>query len=175
MKTALGPARAAGLLAGLLLAAGCDQPPPPGDPRSVGTPAPPAPAAPPAADGKRVELGPNVVLEVPAAGRRRVRVRAEVCFREGPLEMLLCKKNTKEHESVLTADVDARDVHKALLVAGAKAGSPVQFDPKYVAAHGTPIRVTLEYTQDGKAVTAAGRSWVRDAKTRQELGTDWVF
>src|SRR5262245_50045743 len=82
---------------------------------------------------KRIESGKSVVLEIPAkpGEPRRVRIAAEVCFREGPLELLLCRKNTKEHEAILSADVDARDIHKALLAAGAKAGSPVKFQPKY--------------------------------------------
>jgi hypothetical protein len=120
-------------------------------------------------------MGKNVVLEVPPDGTRRVRVQAVVAFREGPLEMLLCRTNTKEHESVLAADIDARDVHTALLAAGAKAGGPVQFDPKYQPAHGSTIKVSVEYEADGKTVTVPARSWVRDTKTQKDLAYDWVF
>src|SRR6476469_7106107 len=111
-----------------LLVAACDQPAPPHDPPPY-KPAPAAPAAPKAAT-QRGELGKNVVLETLPDGHRRVRVQAEVCFREGPLEMFLCRTNTKEHESVVHADIDARHVHAGLLAAKAKAGSPVQFEPK---------------------------------------------
>jgi hypothetical protein len=130
-----------------------------------------------AAPPKRIESGKNVVLEIPAkAGEpRRVRVAAEVCFREGALELLLCRKNTKEHEAILSADVDARDIHKALLAAGAKAGSPVKFQPKYEPAKGSKILVSIEYAKDGKMVTVPARQWVRDMKTKKELGIDWVF
>src|SRR5438105_5681545 len=144
---------------------------------------------------KRVEVSKNVVLEIPAEGPRRVRIAAEVVFREGPLEMLLCRKNTKEHESVLAADVDARDIHKALLAAGAKVGSPVKFQPKYEPAKGSKILVSVEYTEvrgqrsevrgqksedkgqtkDGKTVTVPARRWIRDMKSRKELAVDWVF
>jgi hypothetical protein len=126
---------------------------------------------------KRIESGKNVVLEIPAkAGEpRRVRIAAEVVFREGPLELFMCRKNTKEHESVVAADVDARDIHKALLAAGAKVGSPVKFVPKYEPAKGSKILVSIEYTKDKKTITVPARQWVRDAKTRKELSTDWVF
>lgn len=134
-------------------------------------PAPPKPPAPP----KRVDVGKNIVLEIPASGPRRVRIASEVCFREGPLELLLCRKNTKEHEAILAADVDARQIHTALLAAGAKVGSPVKWEPKYQPAKGSKILVSLEYSRDGKAVTIPARQWVRDAKTRKELGLDWVF
>src|SRR6476660_537168 len=93
---------------------------------------------------KRIESGTNMVLAIPAkaGGPRRVRIAAEVCFREGPLELFLCRKNTKEHESVVAADVDARDIHKALLAAGAKVGSPVKYVPKYEPAKGSKILVS---------------------------------
>ena len=119
-------------------------------------------------------MGKNVVLETQGKSRR-VRVAAVVCFREGALEMLMCRKNTKEHESVLTADIDARQVHVALLAAGAKAGSPVKYEPKYTPATGSTIKVTLEYQKAGKTVTARGQDWVRDAKTRKAMPYSWVF
>jgi hypothetical protein len=126
---------------------------------------------------KRIESGKNVVLEIPAKPTepRRVRIATEVCFREGPLELLMCRKNTKEHEAILAADVDARQIHTALLAAGAKAGSPVKFAPKYEPAKGSKILVSVEYTKDGKTVTVPARQWVRDMKSRKELGIDWVF
>jgi hypothetical protein len=123
---------------------------------------------------KRAEIGKNIVLET-QGDVRRVRVAAAVCFREGALEMLMCRKNTKEHESVLHADIDARQLHTALLLAGAKAGSPVKFEPKYTPASGTTIKVTLEYQKDGKFVTVPGQDWVRDAKTRKAMPYSWVF
>jgi hypothetical protein len=138
-----------------------------------GNPSPAQPPA-PAPPVKRAEVGKNIVLETEGS-RRRVRVAAEVCFREGALEMLMCRKNTKEHESVLHADIDARQLHLALLAAGAKAGSPVKYDPKYTPANGTTIKVTLEYQKDGKTVSVPGQDWVRDAKTRKAMPHSWVF
>src|SRR5262249_54578366 len=81
-------------------------------------------------EAKRVQVGKNVVFERQENDRRRVLVNATVCLREGQLEMFLTRKRTKEHEAILAADVDARDIHKALLVAGAKAGTPVRFVEK---------------------------------------------
>src|SRR5262249_60031460 len=93
--------------------------------------------------------------------KRRVLVGASICLQKGPLEQLLTRKNTKEHEAVLTADLDARDLHKALLLAGARAGAPVQFDPKYKPARGQAIKITCEYQQKGKAITVNAQEWVR--------------
>jgi hypothetical protein len=123
---------------------------------------------------KRAEIAKNIVLET-EGNQRRVRVAAEVCFREGPLEMLMCRSGTKEHESVIHADIDARQLHAALLLTGAKPGSPVKYEPKYAPASGSTIKVTIEYKKDGKTVTAPGQDWVRDAKTRKALPHPWVF
>src|SRR5262249_17506547 len=92
------------------------------------------PPAPPAAP-LREQPAQNLCLETEGK-QRRVVVAAKVCFREGTLEGLLCRTHTKEHEYVLAADVDGRQVHTALLAAGARAGKPVQFVPKYVPATG---------------------------------------
>ncbi len=123
---------------------------------------------------KRVELGKNLFFEVQGE-QRRVIVRAAVCLREGQLEGLLTRKGTKEHEYVLAADVDARKVHSALVAAGARPGTPVQFAPKYVPASGSAIKITLQYPKDGRTVVVPAQQWVREAKTRKDLAEEWVF
>jgi hypothetical protein len=123
---------------------------------------------------KRTQLADNVFLEV-QGDERRVVVSASVVLREGQLEGLLCRKNTKEHEYILAADADARKIHAALLVAGAKPGAPVQFQPKFSPACGTPIKIRLQYAKDGKTVAVPARQWVRDVKTKKDLDSDWVF
>jgi len=146
----------------LVAAAGCSQ-------RVQPKIAPPK-ATPPA----RTEIGPNVFLEIDGA-RRRVIVPAVVSFREGPLELFLCRRNTKEHESVLTADIDARHLHAALLAAGAVQGTPVKFEPNYQPAKGSPVRVLVRYKVDGQEKTVDAREWVRESKTQKQLTLDWVF
>jgi hypothetical protein len=127
------------------------------------------------AEARKVEVGKNVYLEVQGT-RRRVLIEAAVCLRMGQLEQLLCRKNTKEHESVLAADLDARHVHAALVAAGAKEGAPVKFQPKYLPASGQKIRVTLRYEdKDKKVVTVPAQQWLRNVKTRKDLDQDWVF
>ena len=116
----------------------------------------------------------NVILEM-QGDRRRVLIQAEVCLREGQLEQLLCKKPSKEHEAILTADVDARVVHLALETAGAKAGRPVKYDPVYEPATGSRVRITLQYEQRGRKVTVPAQDWILNAKTKKNLATDWVF
>jgi hypothetical protein len=125
-------------------------------------------------EAKRVKLGKNVFLEV-QGDKRRVIVEAEVCLREGQLEELVCRKGTKEHEAILAADVDARDIHKGLVVAGAKAGTPVKFEPQYQAASGTAIKITLQYEVKGQKFTVSAKDWIRNPKSKKNLEPDWVF
>jgi hypothetical protein len=125
---------------------------------------------------KKVEVGRNVWLEV-QGDKRRVIVQAEVCLRDGMLEHLMCRHHTKEHEAILTADVDARDIHKALIVAKAVPGTTVRYkdDGTVIPPTGTRIKVTLTYKDKDKAVTVPGRDWVRDLKSKKSLDVNWVF
>lgn len=123
---------------------------------------------------KRTKLAPNLYFETEGK-TRRVIVMAQVCLREGQLEGLLCRKNTKEHEYIIATEVDARKIHLALVAAGANPGTPVSFAPKYVPASGTTIKVRLRYKKDGKTVTVPAQQWIKEAKTGKDLDKDWVF
>jgi hypothetical protein len=126
------------------------------------------------AEAQKKLIGPNVWFET-QGDQRRVIISAAVCLREGPLEQLLTIKGKKEHEAPLAAEVDARHIHAALLAAGAKAGSTVRFQPRYLPATGQSIKVTLQYEEKGKLKTVPAQEWVRNSKTRKDLHVDWVF
>jgi hypothetical protein len=131
---------------------------------------------PPIPDGlKPLNAAKNLFFEKAADGTRRVHILAEVCLREGPLEVFLCKKNTKEHESILQADLDVREVHFALIAAGGKPGSTVRFVPEYKPATGSTIKVKLTYHKDGKQLTKPAQYWIRDVRNKSDMTHDWVF
>jgi len=154
----------------LALAGGCEPV------HSVSQSQPPKAQKSPAAPTKKVEVGKNVFLEILPGDKRRVRVNAYVCLRMGQLEQFLTRRRTKEHEAILAADVDARDIHTALTLARAEAGQPVKFQPDYRPASGTPIKVFLEYTdKDKKTVRLPAQDWIRNARTKKLLDSDWVF
>jgi hypothetical protein len=123
---------------------------------------------------KRHKLAKNIFFEVDGH-ERRVIVHGVVCQREGLLEGLLTRKGTKEHEYIITADVDARDIHKALLAAGAEAGAPVTLEPRFTPAHGSAINVTIEYHDNDQRTTVSARRWIRDVQTGKDLDCGWVF
>ena len=126
------------------------------------------------AEKKQVQVGKNVSLEI-EGDQRRVVIDAYVCLRQGQLEQFLTRKRTKEHESILAADIDAREVHAALNLAKAKEGAPVQYRPVFKVATGTTIKITLEYEEKGKTIRVPAKSWIREIKTKKDLEHDWVF
>ena len=137
---------------------------------------PPPEEAPPIPAGyKPLNDKKTLFFEKGAGDTRRVHLLGAVCLREGPLEVLVCKLGTKEHESILHVDADGREVHFALVAAGAVAGSPVKFVPEYVPASGTKIKVTLTYREKGKVKTVPAGEWIKDRKTNKDMAHDWVF
>jgi len=128
-----------------------------------------------------VNKNKTIWIEGIKAGPRKVHILAEVCLREGPLEVFLCKSRTKEHESILAADFDARELHLALITAGGKAGSPVQFfnqktmKEEFKPASGSKIRITLTYNLGGKPMTSLAQEWIRDVRTKTDMPYEWVF
>jgi hypothetical protein len=128
----------------------------------------------PEPEAKKAELKKNIFIET-QGDKRRVLVNAYVCNRKTILEQLLTRKGAKEHEAILAADIDARDLHTVLTVAGAEPGSTVVYRPKFKSPTGTPVKIFLEYEKDGKKVRVRAQEWIRNIKTKKELHTDWVF
>jgi hypothetical protein len=125
---------------------------------------------------KKVAVGRNVFVEVEERKAVRVLVQAYVCLREGMLEHLLTRRFGKEHEAILAADIDARHLHTGLLLTGAEPGRPIILKQPQVPPSGTPIKITLVYkTREGMEVRVPAQKWIRHAKKKQDLQTNWVF
>ncbi|MFT7640001.1 MAG: hypothetical protein ACI9G1_001739 [Pirellulaceae bacterium] len=108
--------------------------------------------------------------------RKLVIVDGYICLQRGQLEMFACPKQSKEHESVVAIDCPARYIHAGLLLVGAKAGQPVQFDPQYAPAMGDVIEVLILWKdKDGKGHKVRAQQWIRDTSTEKEMSYDWVF
>ncbi len=125
---------------------------------------------------KKVAVGRNVFVEIEDKKVVRVVVQAHVCLRQGPLEHLLTRRLRKEHEAILAADIDARDLHTGLMLAGADPGKPIAFRPKETSPSGTAVKISLVYNDKrGKEVKVPAQQWVRHSKTKKDLQPDWVF
>lgn len=123
-------------------------------------------AAPAATDGAPVALNKagTVLLD---KKNKRVLLKTHVVLQKGALEMLICKKQTKEHESILSIDAQAYVIHTGLLALDAKPGTPFRIDTEYHAPTGQKIDIFLNWTDgEGKAHREPARSWIRQAINR---------
>lgn len=139
------------------------------------------------AKNKQAPLHPDkksIVAEVATVNGKakvvRVGIIAEVCLREGPLEQLLCKKGTKEHEAILRVDMDAELVHFAIIAAGGQSGTPTGFidakeQPKHTPATGSKVNVNVHYKKDGKLHTHPAQEWIWNHKKKAPIEHTWVF
>lgn len=159
---------------------------PPGDETAKPEPLPEIPKLSEKSELKELTKDKTLFLELtPAAdGKKkpaRVLFAAEVCLRAGPLEVFCTKKGTKEHESIVRIDMDARFLHAGLLALGAKPGNTVQWvdpkteEPKYKPASGTTIKVSVHYRRDGKLHTHPAQEWIQDRKANKAMTHEWVF
>lgn len=115
---------------------------------------------------KLVPLNPQktVLLDLE---HKKLFLKTHVCLVEGVLEMLCCKKQTKEHESILSIDSPAKAIHAGLLAIGAKAGTPVQFTPKFKPPTGQKLNLILEWKDKaGKTHREEAQKWVRTSTSR---------
>lgn len=118
------------------------------------------------ADAKLVPLNKQETVLLDAAGKRLI-VKSQVVLREGFLEMLVCLRQTKEHESVLAAATKAHTVHAGLLALGAEPGQGVQFTPEFKPPTGQKIEIFLTWRDaEEKLHRVPAQSWVRNATRR---------
>lgn len=98
---------------------------------------------------------------------KRVLLKGRVVLREGLLEMLICKAQTKEHESIVSVDSDAYVIHAALLAVGAEPGRPVRFEPEFQPPTGQKIDIYFNWKDaDGKPHRERAQRWVRNVTRR---------
>lgn len=85
---------------------------------------------------------------------RCIDVAATVCLHEGLLELVACTKDSKEHESIVAIAARPMHIHTAMLLMGAKPGTPaMRKSLDGASAHWVPVdpagdrvRVSLVFT-----------------------------
>jgi hypothetical protein len=110
---------------------------------------------------------------------RVIEVDAEVALREGPLELLACSPQTREHESVLVVRARPMHIHQAMGLIGLEPGNPVRFDAesdKVLPPSGTPLYVAVRLGRGKEAeVVAAGALMRRSGGGEPPEDLPWVF
>ena len=81
---------------------------------------------------------------------RRVMVDAEVCKRTGPLEFLICRTGTKEHESILRTNALPSHIHASFLALGLSPGMPARWSGQgdsatFLPPQGAGVKITLSW------------------------------
>jgi hypothetical protein len=113
-----------------------------------------------------VPLNPQGTVLLDLA-KKRLLLKGEVCLREGVLEMLVCLKRTKEHESIVSIDTKAQIVHAGLLTLGAEPGKPVQYQPEFKPPTGQRIDIFFSWTDEqGQPHRVPAQTWVRHVTRR---------
>ncbi len=85
-----------------------------------------------------------------------VDVEAEITLQTGLLELIVCTKDTKEHESILMVKAKPSHIHTALLLLGAQPGNPATQrviegdEPRFIhlPPRGHPVDVYLVFGED---------------------------
>lgn len=85
-----------------------------------------------------------------------VDVDARVCLDDGLLELIACTKDTKEHESIIEIQAKPSHVHTALLLLGARNGSPAMQQAidkemtrfRHIMPSGSPVDVHLVWKEE---------------------------
>jgi hypothetical protein len=108
---------------------------------------------------------------------RCVDLEGSVCLNRGALELVACTKGTKEHESIVAITARPMHVHAALLLLGAKPGSPATREPvgdasdrwRDVPPSGGPVEVFLVLKgEEGKPVELPINEFIAPSRRRSE-------
>jgi hypothetical protein len=127
--------------------------------------------------------GPRLVAYKPGVRidwtTRQIEVDAEVVLREGPLELLACSPETKEHESLLRVDARGSHIYEAMGLIGLTPGHPVLWDEqneRLIPATGDVLDVRIRFERDNMSQTVAAHDWLWDAERKKPMKpTRWLF
>ena len=105
----------------------------------------------------------------------RVEVPGRVALDQGWLEVAVCRRGSREHESIVVVDVEPSVVHAALLLAGFEPGSPAVWNRRsgWTEATGDPIAILLQVVERGRRRDVPLASAIRDE--RGDRSPTWVF
>lgn len=128
---------------------------------------PPAAATGPGAASRPVDKilkFPNVMVDLT---KRQVVVESSVCRTEGFLELLLCRTDTKEHESILHSKALSAHLHACLLALGLTPGIPAYWSGEEDSGQMLPPR--------GPELKIVLRWKDKDGKSHEDDPADWVM
>lgn len=145
----------------------------------------PTPSTPPASPPVLREISPGI-LEFNGIRldkkNHRISFPATVNQRQGSIEYLLVNEKGKTHESLFATKLLPHDLHVALLLIGlpeipkdtpGETPPPSAIDSSYLKAapklKGTPVLLSVGWTQDGKRKEIAAEDWILNLQTHRPM------
>ncbi len=116
--------------------------------------------------------------------QRQVVIDARVVQQSVMLELVLCRRGIREHESLLATEAVPSHVHAALLSLGLMEGIPGRYvheiagvEAVYVPPRGPELEITLRWkSPDGTQMSASPGEWMVPAGENELAAPDrWVF
>ena len=108
-----------------------------------------------------------------------VEVDARVVLRQGPLELLACSPQTREHESIFVVAAQPIHVFQAMGLVGLEAGRPVRYDEKagrLLPAQGEPLDLRVRWEEKLGSKTVPARKLLLTLPAgRPPESLHWVF
>ncbi len=110
----------------------------------------------------RADVLPGITID---KARRRVMVACRSLRPGGPLELIACTPNTREHEAVLLVRARPQNIHLALLLCGFEKGRPARWDERTeqgILPTGDPVDVQVQWLdpKTRKERTAPIEEWL---------------
>ncbi len=110
---------------------------------------------------------------------RAVEVEARVALRAGPLELLACTPNTREHESVLVVLARPMHIYQALGLIGVEPGHPIRYNAKTETTDpptGQRLTLSVRFREGAKVHVYPARELMRLVGREDPPPTlRWVF
>ncbi|MCA9312575.1 MAG: hypothetical protein KDA21_15275 [Phycisphaerales bacterium] len=146
-----------------------------------------APAPVPLPEPVSREMFPGVRLVRDVDGRQFVEVDGFVPIMDDPqapdvyLELIMCRRDTRDHEVLVATDAKASHIHAALLLLGLSEGHPGRWHVENrrlipEPPEGDAVTVEFVWEQGGETMTAHPSEWVKNLAdgTRLPRG-EWLF
>lgn len=103
--------------------------------------------------------------------KKEIRFPAEINLRNGIIEVLVCTKRGRTHESLLITEIDPFKLQLALILAGAENGTRNLKDSKH--KHGTIFKVMVQ-PESGKGEPI--ENWLFNSETKRKMNpVKWIF
>lgn len=129
----------------------------------------------PSSDGPTLKpFAPGVRIDWKA---RTVEVDAEIALHEGPLELLVCALNTREHESVFVTKARPMHIFQALGLVGFEQGRPARYEKegdRMLPPSGDRIDILVRFADSG-AVRRPEELVRQSADRKSPAALQWVF